>query len=113
MTLPEAHAHPLTRLSADDQNMVASFVLVSGSIKELAREYGVSYPTMRNRLDALIERLREHVEGQESDPMNDHLAELIARGQIHPAAAKSIRDLHRRTVDAAAAHGKPGDSTDA
>ena len=61
--MPETDPHPLSRLSADDLNMVAAFVLVSGSIKDLAREYGVSYPTMRNRLDGLIERLRKH------DPM--------------------------------------------
>ena len=78
--MPQSDPHPLTRLSVDDLNMVAAFVLVSGSIKDLAREYGVSYPTMRNRLDGLIERLRKHVEGRENDPMNDHLASLISQG---------------------------------
>ena len=49
----------LVRLSPDDQDFVVSFLKASGSLKEMARLYGVSYPTMRNRLDALIDRLAE------------------------------------------------------
>ncbi len=48
----------LTRLSGDDQKFVLQFVQASGSLKEMAKAYNVSYPTMRNRLDALIERTR-------------------------------------------------------
>ena len=47
----------LARLDPDDQALVSSFVKSSGSLKDLARQYGVSYPTVRNRLDALIGRL--------------------------------------------------------
>jgi hypothetical protein len=88
------HDHPLTKLGEEDLNMVAAFVLVSGSIKDLAQEYGVSYPTMRIRLNALIERLRGHLDGQEIDPLNDYLAELIANGQLSVTAARAIRELH-------------------
>ena len=111
--MPDADAHPLNRLSADDQNMIAAFVLVSGSIKDLAREYGVSYPTMRHRLDGLIERLRKHVEGRENDPMNDHLAELISQGLLNPVAARSIRELHRRAMDSARPGSDEGATNDA
>ena len=48
----------LARLSSEDQEFVVRFVQSSGSLKQMARAYGVSYPTMRNRLDALIERTR-------------------------------------------------------
>ena len=48
---------PLARLSSDDQEFVMSFVLSSGSLKEMSLRYRVSYPTVRNRLDDLIERL--------------------------------------------------------
>jgi hypothetical protein len=47
----------LARLDAEDQELLLSFLNSSGSLKELARRYGVSYPTVRNRLDALIERV--------------------------------------------------------
>ena len=49
----------LARLSPEDEALVLGFLKSSGSLKELARLYGISYPTVRNRLDALIERIRE------------------------------------------------------
>ncbi len=91
--------NPLLSLDEEDLNMVAEFVLVSGSIKDLAAGYGVSYPTMRQRLDRLIERLRQLVAGRPVDPMNDYLADLLARGQITPAAARRIRQLHRQGLE--------------
>jgi hypothetical protein len=45
--VPDTTCHPLLQLSEEDLNMVTEFVLVSGSIKDLARRYGISYPTMR------------------------------------------------------------------
>ncbi|MCP4642353.1 MAG: DUF2089 domain-containing protein [bacterium] len=47
----------LLRLTAEEQEFVTRFVGASGSLKQLAKEYGCSYPTVRNRLDALIERM--------------------------------------------------------
>ncbi len=49
----------LARLNADDQEFVASFIRSSGSLKEMAKRYGVSYPIVRNRLNELIARLAE------------------------------------------------------
>lgn len=46
------------RLSAEEQRLVLSFFIRSGNIKELAASEQVSYPTMRNRLDDLIEKLK-------------------------------------------------------
>ena len=48
----------LARLSADDQEFLLNFLTTSGSLKEIAKTYAVSYPTVRNRLDALIERVK-------------------------------------------------------
>lgn len=47
----------LARLSHVEQDFLLQFAQSSGSLKELQRLYGVSYPTVRNRLDALIERI--------------------------------------------------------
>ena len=93
--------NPILKLSGEDLNMVSSFVLVSGSIKALAQQYGVSYPTMRQRLDAMIERLRGLMEGAEPDPVSDCLADLIAKGQIAASTANQIRTLHRQQLTAA------------
>lgn len=47
----------LLRLPAAEQQFVLEFVLSSGSLKEMARKMGLSYPTVRNRLDEIIARL--------------------------------------------------------
>jgi hypothetical protein len=49
----------LMRLSEEEQRFVIDFVKCSGSLKEMAQKLGLSYPTVRNRLDdviALLER---------------------------------------------------------
>ncbi len=87
--------HPLLRLEAEDLEFVLRFVLVSGSLKEMATRYGVSYPTIRGRLDRLIERLRRFSEGREADPMAELLADLVEQGFLTNPAAKRILSLHR------------------
>lgn len=47
------------RLPADEQAFLLEFVLCSGSLKELASRLSLSYPTVRNRLDAVIEHLQK------------------------------------------------------
>ncbi len=49
----------LTRLDPGDRSLILNLVKSSGNLKDLARLYGVSYPTVRNRLDALIEKIGE------------------------------------------------------
>ena len=45
-------------LSAEQQRFATEFLLASGSLKEMARKFGISYPTVRARLDRIIECLR-------------------------------------------------------
>ena len=49
----------LARLRPEEQGFVLNLLKTRGSLKDLARVYGVSYPTVRNRLDALIDRVAE------------------------------------------------------
>jgi hypothetical protein len=49
----------LARLSNEDQVFVLEFLKSSGSIKEMASQAKVSYPTMRNRLDDLINTIKQ------------------------------------------------------
>ncbi len=57
----------LSRLAREDQEFALAFILRSGSLKEMARLYGVSYPTVRNRLDDLIAHLGATIESQSQD----------------------------------------------
>ena len=47
----------MANLEAEDAAFIRRFVLASGSLKEVARQYGVTYPTVRLRLDRLIEKI--------------------------------------------------------
>jgi len=61
----------LVQLSVEDQRFLLQFVKASGSLKEMAKLLGLSYPTVRNRLDNVIERIKlaenaEQNEGKET-----------------------------------------------
>lgn len=49
----------LLRLSYEDQTFIVNFVKASGSLKDMAKSMGVSYPTVRNLLDDIIEHLNK------------------------------------------------------
>jgi len=49
----------LLQLPADEQTFILQFFLSGGSLKEMASQTGVSYPTMRNRVDDLIEKIKQ------------------------------------------------------
>lgn len=48
----------MTNLDDEDVNFIKKFILASGSLKEIAGQYGVTYPTVRLRLDKLIQKIR-------------------------------------------------------
>lgn len=48
----------MANLEEEDLVFIKRFLLSSGSLKEIAGEYGVTYPTVRLRLDRLIQKIR-------------------------------------------------------
>jgi hypothetical protein len=80
---------PLARLSAEDQVFIMAFVRCHGSIKELERIFGISYPTVKNRLNRLAGQL-QFVETMAFSGKEDVLAELES-GEI--SAEEAIRRL--------------------
>jgi len=52
-----SHAEWFSSLSSDEHNFIKKFILSSGSLKELAAIYNVTYPTVRLRLDRLISKI--------------------------------------------------------
>jgi hypothetical protein len=79
----------LARLSAEDQVFVAAFVRSHGSIKEMEQTFGVSYPTIKARLNRISQSL-EFVETDPAPSRSEVLARL-ARGEID--AASAIKEL--------------------
>ena len=95
--LPEKHiavegefALPeLARLSLEDQIFVAAFVRAHGSIKEMEQTFGVSYPTIKARLNRIAGQL-EFVDTNPS-PSRAEVLERLNSGEI--TAAEAIRAL--------------------
>jgi len=71
---------PLARLTMEDQVFVAMFVSCHGSIKEMEQIFGVSYPTIKNRLNRIAEQLEVAKIGT-VQPKNEVLAQL-EQGEI-------------------------------
>ena len=93
--MPREAPHPLDRLEPEDKEFVLRFVRASGSLKEVAGAYDVSYPTLRAWLDRLIKRLDELAAGRTPDPMAELLAKFVERGEVGAGTARQILKLHR------------------
>jgi hypothetical protein len=50
----------LLLLSSEEQDFILSFVKYSGSLKEMANQLKLSYPTIRNRLNEIIEKIESY-----------------------------------------------------
>lgn len=48
----------MANLDDEDLSFIKKFILASGSLKEIAKLYGVTYPTVRLRLDKLIQKIK-------------------------------------------------------
>jgi hypothetical protein len=82
----------LAQLAAEDQVFVAAFVRSHGSIKEMEQVFGVSYPTVKARLNRIAASL-EFVE-HDVQPSRSEVLERLKRGEITPDQA--IAELEGR-----------------
>lgn len=81
----------LARLSAEDQVFVIAFVRSHGSIKEVERVFGVSYPTIKARLNRIGESL-DFIDTN-PQPSRVEILERLSRGEITPDDA--IKELEK------------------
>ena len=75
----EFEVSPLAQLSLEDQTFVIAFVRSHGSIKKMESLFGISYPTVKNRLNAISATLDKSF--QAPSP-NLYVLEQLARGEI-------------------------------
>jgi len=97
---PNSDNHPLKTLPREDLDLITQLVLHSGSLKDLASDYGVSYPTIRTRVDRTIARLQDAIAGRPPDPLAEVLAGLVERGELTTAGARAIREVARQRSSA-------------
>ncbi len=81
---------PLARLRYEDQVFVSEFVRSHGSIKDMEKAFGISYPTVKSRLNRIIAQLQ--LVEVEASPGRDDVLDLLERGEISAdEAAERIR----------------------
>ena len=93
--------HPwVDELNDEDVAFVKRFVLASGSLKELAKAYGISYPTIRLRLDRLIEKVKILDDQTVTSGFEKRLRVLYSEGKIDMDTLKALLAAHRQEMEA-------------
>lgn len=90
---------PLAQLSMEDQVFVGEFIKGHGSIKEMERLFGVSYPTIKNRLNRISESLGLGIGlSVENDPAptRSEILDRLERGEI--TAQEAAQALERKNA---------------
>ena len=95
MTIPSWMAE----LEDEDLAFIKKFILASGSLKEVASVYGVSYPTVRLRLDRLIQKIKL-TETAEADPYVSLVKRLAVDDKLDFDTAKILITEYRKTKEA-------------
>lgn len=88
----------MTDLEDEDAAFIKKFVLSSGSLKEMAALYGVSYPTVRLRLDRLIQKIRL-TETAEADPYVALVKRLAVDDKLDIDTAKLLLSEYRKAKE--------------
>ncbi len=85
-------------LEEEDVEFIRKFLLASGSLKEMAGVYGVTYPTVRLRLDRLIQKIRL-TEEQAADPYVALIKRLAVEEKLDFDTAKLLIGQYRKTKE--------------
>ena len=99
MAAVKGEARWIEALSDEDLHFVKRFVQASGSLKEMAGVYGVSYPTVRLRLDRIIAKLQVADSQQSISEFERILRLQHAEGRIDLETLKVLLAAHRREMD--------------
>ena len=83
-------------LEEEDVAFIKKFILASGSLKEMAGQYGVTYPTVRLRLDRLIQKIRM-VEDTAADPYIAVIKRLAMNEKLDLDTAKVLIAEYKKT----------------
>ncbi|KMY44700.1 hypothetical protein AC622_10960 [Bacillus sp. FJAT-27916] len=89
----------LLSLEREDIEFIKNFVLNSGSLKDIAKVYEVSYPTVRLRLDKLIQKIKVY-DSLEEEEFITFIKKLSIDDRISLEDAKLIIDKYKKEVDA-------------
>ncbi|NLW42803.1 MAG: DUF2089 domain-containing protein [Tissierellia bacterium] len=85
----------MINLEDEDVAFIKNFILASGSLKEIAKEYGVTYPTVRLRLDRLIQKI-EINESAEKDSYVNLIKRLALDDKLDFETSKILVKEYRK-----------------
>ena len=87
------------KLSEEDASFIKRFVLASGSLKDLAKTYDISYPTVRLRLDRLIAKITVLDSQEIVSEFERVVRSRFAEGKIDMDTLKALLAAHQKELD--------------
>ena len=94
--MPESWLH---KLSDEDVSFIKRFILASGSLKEMAKAYGISYPTVRLRLNRLIEKVKVLDSQDIMSEFERTLRAQYAEGKLDMDTLKTLLTAHNNEIE--------------
>ncbi|MFO1022867.1 MAG: DUF2089 family protein [Planctomycetales bacterium] len=88
----------IDHVSDEDLGFIKRFILASGSLKDLAAEYRISYPTVRLRLDRMIEKIRIFESEKIVSEFERQAQAMYVEGKIDLATMKKLVQVHRKEL---------------
>lgn len=85
----------MTNLDDEDVAFIKKFIMASGSLKEIANQYNVTYPTVRLRLDKLIQKIQIS-EDSESEPYIALIKRLAVNDKLDFDTAKILISEYKK-----------------
>ncbi len=86
-------------LGEEDWQFVKRLLLASGSLKDVAREYGISYPTVRIRLNRVIEKVRILDSKKPETAFHRKIKLLVAEGKLDISVARTLIKAHEQSAN--------------
>lgn len=89
----------MMNLDDEDISFIKKFLLASGSLKEIANQYAVTYPTVRLRLDKLIQKIQIS-EDTANDPYISLIKRLAVNDKVDFETAKLLISEYKKVKGA-------------
>lgn len=87
----------ISNLDDEDVTFIKKFILASGSLKEMARQYDVTYPTVRLRLDKLIQKIQIS-DSTETEPYVALIKRLAINEKFDYDTAKILIGEYKKNI---------------
>lgn len=88
----------MKELSEEDWQFIKRLLLASGSLKEVAKQYEITYPTVRIRLNRLIEKVEILDSQQPKTKFQQKIQLLVVEGKLDITTARMLLKAHNESM---------------